>query len=99
MKHSVVEYIFLIAVFRSHPKLICRAPVEALERHVHPRVIERVRESTHYKRRSDSVMTTSDDSMSTNANRQECLKKLRDIFRDIAEAIITEDSRKLPKQL
>lgn len=84
---------------RPYPKLTCRTPVDALRQYVPQEILEKVRDSPHYKRGSDAVVTTSDSSTSANANRQDCIKKFHDILRNIAKDIITEASRKPPKQL
>ncbi|CAD6565757.1 MAG: hypothetical protein ASARMPRED_007972 [Alectoria sarmentosa] len=83
---------------RSAPKVICRAPIDALRKCVPQEVLQRVQDSSHYTRGSDAVVTTSEEHMSTTA-RRDCIKKLRDILREIAENIISEASRKPPKQL
>ena len=88
-----------MVVPRYYPKLICRAPVDALRQYVPQQILEKVQDNSHYKRGSDSVVTTSDKTPSTSANRQDCIKKLHDIIRNIAEDIVAEVSRKPPKQL
>lgn len=84
---------------RPNLKLICRAPVDALRHYVPQQILEKVQDSSHYIRGSDAVVTSSDRTCSTSANRQDCMKKLHDIIRDIAEDIIAEASKKPPKQL
>ena len=84
---------------RPNLKHICRAPINALRQYVPQQVLEKVQESSHYKRGSDAVVTSSDRHTSTSASRQDCIKKLHDIIRNIAEDIIAEASKKPPKQL
>ncbi|CAF9917394.1 hypothetical protein IMSHALPRED_003560 [Imshaugia aleurites] len=85
---------------RSLKTLTCRAPIDALEQFVPQEVLERVKDSpSHYTRGSDAVVTTSNRTTSANANRQDCIKKIRDILREIAKDIMAEASRKPPKQL
>lgn len=84
---------------RPHPKLTCRAPVDALRQYVPRKILEKVRDTPNYERRSDAVVTTSARAPSANANRQDCIKKVHDILRIIAKELITEASRKPPKQL
>ena len=88
-----------MVVLRSCPKLTCRAPVDALRQYVPQQILEKVQDNSHYRRGSNSIVTTSDKSPSSSANRQDCIEKLHDIIRKIAEDIIAEASRKPPKQL
>ena len=88
-----------MVVVRSYSKLICRAPVDALRQYVPQQILEKVQDNSHYKRGSDSIVTTSDRTSSTSANRQYCIQKLHDIIRNIAEDIIAEASKKPQKQL
>ena len=88
-----------MVALRHDLKLICRAPVDALRQYVPQQIIEKVQESSHYKRGSDAVVTSSDKHTSTSSKRQDCIKKLHDIIRNIAEDIVAEASRKPPKQL
>lgn len=83
---------------RPYPKLICRAPVNALRPYVPKQILEKIQDSPHYIRGSDTVVTSSDRHTSTSANRQDCMKKLHDIIRIIAEDVIAEASKQPPKQ-
>ena len=84
---------------RPYPKLICRASVNALRPYVPQQILEKVRDSSHYIRGSDAIVASSDTYPSASANRRDCMKKMHDIIQDIAEDIITEASKKPPKQL
>ena len=83
---------------RPYPKLTCCAPVDALRKYVPREILEKIRHSPYYKRSSDAVVITSDKAPSSNAKRQDFIKKLQDILRNIAKNFITEDCRKSPKQ-
>ncbi len=80
-------------------KLICRALFEALRKYVPPRVLEKVQDSKCYKSGPNALVIVSDKCGSTNSNRQDCIKKLRDILRETAKDVIAQASRKPPKQL
>ena len=83
---------------RPFPKLKCRAPVDGLRKYVPQQVLEKLRDSSHYQRGSDSVVTTSARTTSTNVSSQDCLKKLHEILGNIAKKMLAE-APKSPKQL
>ena len=84
---------------RSYPKLICGAPINALKNYVPQTVIEKVKDSAHYKSGSDALVTSSDKTPYSTENRQDCIKRMYEIFQEVAKTVTKELSRKPPKQL
>lgn len=82
----------------SSPKVTCRAPIDALRNHVPQKVLQRAQDSHQYKGGSDALVVTSDKGPSASTKQKDCINKIQDILRETARNIITEASRRPPKQ-
>ena len=96
--HLRLNLIYSVRI-RAMSKVVMTTPIDKLRLHAPASVIEMLKATQYYVSSSDSIVIRSDKYLKQGQNRDDCFKRLREVYLKVGEDAVKRERSKGPPKM